>query len=512
MTRERWQQVNALFHAALERGADRQAFIEQATEHDPELRREVESLLEAHRSSADFLETPAWGVAPELMFDAGATLVGRTIGPYRVTGEVGRGGMGVVYAAEDTRLGRQVALKALAPEYGRDPAGRERLRREARAAAALTHPGIATIHALEEFEGELFMVSELVRGRTLREEIRSGPQPPERLLPTLIAIADALAAAHAHGIVHRDLKPENVMRTADGGIKILDFGLAREIGPDPRATRTQLTQVGATVGTPGYMAPEQLRGGPIDARTDIFSFGVLATELATGEHPFGSDSAAMLKRMVLLLDDKHLSAPSGWGSPTLEAVARRCLRADPADRYPSGRELLDALRATTTPVFADPVPAPASLWWWQFHQAAISIALAAMPAAAWTTRAALERPRGSWIFFAALVLATVSIAARLNLVFTSRVHPGSLASQRARIGPWVGAIDVVLALLMIGTAVALAGDHDGVAGFLISLGAVILVSVAFIEPATTAGASLHVVGPSNATSAAASARTDRYDT
>ena len=493
MTPERWQQVNALFHAVLEHGPDRDAFLRQATEQDPELRREVETLLAAHKSSANFLETPAWGVAPELMFDGDSTLTGRTIGPYRVLDEIGRGGMGVVYVAEDTRLGRQVALKVLSPSYGRDPAGRERLRREARAAAALTHPGIATVHALEEFEGELYMISELVRGRTLREEVRDGPLPLERLCPTLIAIADALAAAHAHGIVHRDLKPENIMRTPDGALKILDFGLAREIAPDPLTTRTQLTQVGATVGTPGYMAPEQLRGGPIDARTDIFSFGVLATELATGEHPFGSDSAAMLKRMVLLLDDKHLSAPSGWGSPALEKIVRHCLRVDPADRYPSGRELVDALRGlTTTHVIAEPAPASTSLWWWQFHQVAISIVLAAMPAIAWTTRGAIGRPRGSWIFFAALVLATISIAARLNLVFTSRVHPDSLANQRARVFPWVGVIDVLLALLMILTAVALAGEKDGLAGLLLSLGTVILVSVAFIEPATTAHANLEL--------------------
>jgi serine/threonine protein kinase len=489
VTPERWQQVNALFHAVLEHGPDRDAFIRQATEHDPELRREVETLLAAHKSSADFLETPAWGVAPELMFDVETTLRGRTIGPYRVLDEIGRGGMGVVYVAEDTRLGRQVALKALTPSYGRDPAGRERLRREARAAAALTHPGIATVHALEEVEGELYMISELVRGRTLREEARDGPLPLDRLCSTLIAIADALAAAHAHGIVHRDLKPENIMRTPDGALKILDFGLAREIGADPRVTRTQVTKTGSTVGTPGYMSPEQLRGGPVDARTDIFAFGVLATELATGEHPFGSDSAAMLKRMVLMLDDKHLSAPSGWGSPALEAIVKRCLRADPDDRYASGRELLEALRAiTTTQVIADPVPASASLWWWQFHQAAISIVLAAMPAIAWTTRGPIGRPRGSWIFFAALILATLSIAARMNLVFTSRVHPASLASQRARVFPWVGVIDIVLALLMILTAVALAGEEDGLAGLVLSLGTVILVSVAFIEPATTAHA------------------------
>ena len=491
MTPERWKQVNALFHAALERGEDRQAFIGTATADDAELRREVETLLAAHRSSPDFLETPAWGVAPELMFDDEPTLTGRTIGPYRVTEEVGRGGMGIVYAAEDTRLGRLVALKALAPESVRDPAGRERLRREARAAAALSHPAIATIHALEEIDGELFIVSELVRGRTLREEIRSGPQPLDRLGPTLIAIADGLAAAHAHGIVHRDLKPENVMRTPDGGVKILDFGLARAVQGDTLAARTQLTQAGAAVGTPGYMAPEQLSGGAVDARTDIFAFGVLATELATGEHPFGPDSAAMLRCMTQLMEGKPLSSPASWGSPALEAIARRCLRADPAERFPSGRELAEALRAASSVApEATSVSTGSSLWWWQFHQAAISIALAAMPAIAWIIREGLGRPRGSWVFFAALVLATVSIAARMNLVFTSRVHPENLPTQRARVFPWIAIGDAVLAVLMIGTGVALAGEKDGIAGLLISVATVILASVVFIEPATTRAAGL----------------------
>jgi predicted Ser/Thr protein kinase len=494
VTPERWKQVNALFHAALERGEGRQAFVATATSGDPDLRREVESLLAAHRSSPDFLETPAWGVAPELMFDDDVTMTGRMIGPYLVKEEIGHGGMGVVYAAEDTRLGRVVALKALAREAVRDPAGRERLRREARAAAALSHPAIATIHALEEIDGELFIISELVRGRTLREEIHSGPQPSERLGPTLVAIAEGLAAAHAQGIVHRDLKPENIMRTPDGGVKILDFGLARAIRPEGIATRTQLTQAGAAVGTPGYMAPEQLSGGPVDARTDVFAFGVLATELATGEHPFGPNSAAMVLRMARLMEGKPLSSPASWGSPALEAIIRRCLRADPAERFPSGQELAEALRAAFSVSAASLRVAPgAPMWWWQFHQAAISVGLAAMPAIAWITRGDLGRPRGSWVFFAALMLATISIAARMNLVFTSRVHPESLAAQRGRVFPWVAIGDALLAVMMIGAGVALAGEQDGVAGLLISVATVILASVVFIEPATTRAAGLDAV-------------------
>ena len=272
----------------------------------------MESLLASHASSGGFLEVPAWGVAPELMFsEETVTLAGRMVGPYRVLNEIGRGGMGIVYAAEDTRLDRRVALKALPPDYSADTARRERLRREARAAASLTHPSIATIYALEEIDGTLYIVSELVQGHTLRDELRGGPLRPPQLQSTLLQIAEALSAAHAQGIVHRDLKPENIMRAADGRVKVLDFGLARAAAPDGR-TMTRLTEAGNAPGTPGYMAPEQLSGGTIDARTDVFAFGVLIAELATGEHPFGPDTAAMMKRMTELMEGRALSASGSW--------------------------------------------------------------------------------------------------------------------------------------------------------------------------------------------------------
>jgi predicted Ser/Thr protein kinase len=490
VTPERWKEVNDLFHAALDQPRDeRAAFLARATAGDDELRREVESLLTAHQSSGDFLETPAWGVAPELMFeDQESTLAGRTVGPYRVLEEIGRGGMGVVYAAEDTRLGRRVALKALAPDYVRDPGRRERLRREARAAASLTHPSIATIYALEDIDGELYIVSELVPGRTLREELTGGPLPPDRLDATLLDIADALAAAHAQGIVHRDLKPENIMRATDGRVKILDFGLARAAETGGRPTMTQLTQAGAAVGTPGYMAPEQLSGGAIDPRTDVFAFGVLAAELATGEHPFGPDSASMLRRMTQLMEGRPVSASGSWSAPHIEQIARRCMRAEPDGRYASGAELAAALRAgagSVPPARSSSARDP--LWWWQFHQAAIAVALAAMAAAAWGIRGAIGAPAGSRLFFAALVLATISITARMNLLFTSRVHPASLRRQRSLVFPWIAWIDAGLAALMIAAALSL-NDQDALAGLVIALGTVVLASIVLIEPATTRSA------------------------
>lgn len=490
MNPERWKRVNSLFHEALEKNAtDRAAFLQQATAGDASLRREVESLLAAHGSASDFMEVPAYGVAPELMFEEAANLSGRTVGPYRVLHEIGRGGMGVVYAAEDTRLGRRVALKALPPDYSADPTRRERLRREARAAAALTHPAIATIYALEEIDDALYIVSELVRGRTLREELRDGPLAPEGLHATLLGIAEGLAAAHAEGIVHRDLKPENVMRAPNGRVKILDFGLARSTGTDDRTTVTQLTQAGGTVGTPGYMAPEQLSGGAVDARTDVFAFGILAAELATGEHPFGPDSASMLRKMTQLMDGQTVSGSGTWGSPAIEQIARRCLRAAPAERFASGAELVAALQAARSGSPAATTPAGRSLWWWQFHQAAIAILLAAMPAVAWIIRGSIGAPWGSRIFFLALILATVSITARMNLLFTSRVHPGNLDHHRSIVFPWVAWIDCALAVMMIAAALVLQ-DEDALAGITIALATVILASIALIEPTTSRAAGL----------------------
>ena len=471
MNPARWKQVADLFHVVVEHPpGERAAFLARAAAGDAELIREVESLLAAHQSSETFLETPAWGVAPELMIDESDSLVGKTIGPYRIIEEVGRGGMGVVYAAEDTRLNRDVALKALPPEFTNDAARRERLRREARAVAALSHPSIATIYSLEEFDGSLYMVSELVRGRTLREELTGGPIPRERLLSTLLAVADGLAAAHERGIVHRDLKPDNVIRRDDGQVKVLDFGLARMAGGASDPTLTQLTMAGATVGTPGYMAPEQISGGVIDTRTDIYSFGVLAAELATGRHPFASGSTE-------------------WTAPEIEPIVRRCLNAIPDQRYRSGIEVAAALRDVQTGGRAPSTRDAA--WWWRFHQVAMAIVLASMPALAWGLRGFTGiTPYGSWLFFVALALATVSVTLRLNLLFIASVQPAMLPHHRARVFPAVPILDTALAILMITASLRLAGEHDELAGLVIGLGVVTIASVFLIEPATTRAAGL----------------------
>jgi serine/threonine-protein kinase len=490
----RWQQINHIFHEALERdAANRETYIQQATAGDPELLREVQTLLTSHAKAGEFLDRPAWAVEPELALGEEGSLVGKQIGTYRIIEEVGRGGMGVVYAAEDQRLRRTVALKALTPEYTRDPLRRERLTREARAAAALLHPAIATIFALEEIDGELYITSELVRGRTLRQELGDGPLPPPQLLPVLVTIAEALAAAHTHGIVHRDLKPENIIRRDDGQIKVLDFGLAQSPARSDAPVSTRLTEAGSALGTPGYMAPEQLSGKEVDERADIFAFGVLVWELATGEHPFGTDPASVLARMTELMEGRSSGLTRPLPLPGLDRIARRCMRANPAERYPAADALLVDLRSLESGNFTARTPARRdALWWWLFHQYIVAIVNAAVPAALWGVRRWIETPRiGSRLFLVGLTLATISVALRLNLSFTARVHPAMLIDHRKRVFPAIAAIDTLLAGSLFLGAVLIADAHDAIAAILVALAAVMLASLSLIEPATTRAAGLN---------------------
>ena len=480
-----WQRITSVFDEALaldQAGRERLLAREEAA--DPRVAAEVRALLRAHDSADGFLEEPVWARSPELLSDSlDAPLTGRRLGPYQVREQVGRGGMGVVYAAEDQRLGRVVALKLLPPAFSRDAVARERLAREARAAAALSHPSIATVYALEEFDGDLFIASELVSGPTLRARLASGAMPRERLIDTLVQIAEALDAAHAHGIVHRDLKPENVLCAADGRVKVVDFGIARHVTPMPDA-QAGLTLTGARLGTPGYMAPEQLRGQPADARADIFAFGVMAYELATGTHPFGgSDPAALLERLVS--DDPPLSRPID--PPGLDAIVRRCLRGDPASRFASGGELLRALRALGGGAARLDADRPALLgnaWWWKFHQVAVSALTIAAVIVVGFKKGWVD-PYGAEVFLAVLVFATVSTTLRLHMWFVSQVHPASLPSLRRRVLRWVIVCESILLTLLMAFGIAIAGPHSAIAAQFVVTALLLLLSLMVIEPATT---------------------------
>src|SRR3954454_18534077 len=300
MDPERWRRVTELFHAILAREPEeRQAFLDAACGEDIDLRCQIESLLAKEEEAENFLETPALGETTGT-----AIPPGRQFGPYRIVSPLGAGSMGEVYRAYDCKLDREVAVKTLPAEFARDPERLARFRREARTLASLNHPNIAAIYGLEESHDVDCLILELVEGESLR-----GPLPIPRALNYAGQVAEGLAAAHEKGIIHRDLKPANVKVTAQGRVKVLDFGLAKAIwGPDGDrdlshvgATRGGVTLDGHIVGTPGYMSPEQARGKGVDQRTDIWAFGCLFYELLTGKRAFAGETlqetiAAVLER------------------------------------------------------------------------------------------------------------------------------------------------------------------------------------------------------------------------
>src|SRR5215467_12628402 len=309
MSPERLRRIEELYHAAREGTAEERAALLAQT--DPELRREVELLL-SDPSGSEFLDRPAIQNAPELLADSTVTVLaaGVSLGPYRIEGKIGEGGMGAVYRARDTRLGREVALKTT---HGRFSV---RFEREARTIASLNHPNICTLHDV----GPNYLVMELVEGETIAARLKSGPIPLNTALQYALQIAAALVEAHGKGIVHRDLKPGNIM-VGKSGIKVLDFGLARS-GQDETITGSHMV-----MGTPAYMAPEQRAGKPADARTDIYAFGCVLYEMLTGGRV-----GAQRRRLP---------------SRRLEKIVNRCLEQDPGRRWQSAAELQRELALVT---------------------------------------------------------------------------------------------------------------------------------------------------------------------
>ena len=328
-------------------------------------------------------------------------MIGRTIGRYRILERLGRGGMGEVFAAVDTSLDRRVAVKVLPPEVAGDAERLERFRREARTVAALNHPNIVTVHAVEEADGVPLLVLELVEGRRLDELIPAGGLSLAGLLDVAIPVADAVAAAHQRGIVHRDLKPANVMVTADGRVKVLDFGLAKLLpaaAADTETVSAGMTGAGAVLGTVPYMSPEQLAGAPVDHRSDVFSLGVVLFEMATGVRPFRGDSSALLASAILRDEPPAVSELK----PELPRIVRHCLEKEPAERFQTALDVRNELKqlrrevesgesevTATTAVAArrEALPAARRRWWLGAAAVAGALALLALIASRWNAPA-----------------------------------------------------------------------------------------------------------------------------
>ncbi len=340
---ERWRRVEEIFQNALDLPAcDRTQYVARECGDDATLRAEVESLIAASSENSTVIEDSVSDAARDLYAPA-ALSAGDRVSHYKVLSVIGAGGMGCVYLAEDTRLGRRVALKTLAPGPA-DPELLRRFEQEARAASALNHPNILTIYDVGEFDGVHFIVSEYIQGQTLRALLDSGPIPLERVLDIATQIAAGLEAAHLLGIAHRDIKPENVIIRPDGLVKLVDFGIARlvESSSIRRSRRSRLiTRSGMVVGSAAYMSPEQARGLRVDVGSDIFSTGVVLYEMLAGRAPFEGGTDSDLIAAILKSDPPPLKSPRV--PPVLSRIVVKAMAKNTADRYADGAELRAAL-------------------------------------------------------------------------------------------------------------------------------------------------------------------------
>ncbi len=348
MKHKDWQYIEELFHTALGVSAeDRDRYLAQACSDDASLRAEVETLLVAFKAQSKLMERPVFSVGMRLLSEDSdeEILVGKRIGSYQVLEMIGKGGMGQVYLAEDTNLDRKVALKFLSNSLVDDTWAKKQLRKEAQAVAKLDHPNICTVYGFEEVDDYNFMVMQYIEGETLASLIQKRLLEPEHIFRLATQIVSALTEAQSHDIIHRDIKPQNIMVTANGQVKVLDFGLAkfvqqRQGALNTRESEGQSSELGLVLGTVAYMSPEQLRAERLDFRSDIFSFGIVLYEMSSGRNPFSYGSQAEIISAILTSEPEPLkNLPAGLPAG-LTDIAQKCLKKDKEQRYQSASELL----------------------------------------------------------------------------------------------------------------------------------------------------------------------------
>jgi serine/threonine protein kinase/Tol biopolymer transport system component len=445
MTPDRWQQISHIYHAALTRDAgDRAAFLREACAADEALHQEVASLLANQSQAAGFLSEPAFAAAAGIVTPIGSILMtGRRIGVYQIQSLLGAGGMGEVYRARDTKLGRDVALKVLPAAFAREPDRLARFKREAHVLASLNHPHIGAIYGFEESGETHALVMELIEGPTLGDRIAQGAIPVDDALLIARQIAEALEAAHEQGIIHRDLKPTNIKLRHDGTVKVLDFGLAKAMQPvgstpivsqSPTITTPAMTQEGAILGTAAYMSPEQARGKPADKRADIWAFGVVLFEMLSGRRAFDGETTADVLAKVMEREPDWRALPGA--TPTrLRELLRRSVRKDQKARLRDIGEARVQIEELLSGVPEDfPVPAnppTPSLWQRTLPWAsagALAIALAVI------TTAVIALRRGSDVTPGA-VQAQFTIAPPENTSFGGPGGGGTGSASQVAVSP-----------------------------------------------------------------------------
>src|ERR1044071_6650350 len=350
---QRWQRVKEIFEGALGRqGAERESFLEDACDGNTEVREEVESLLRSYEVAGSFMEAPAVAHAAGDLATEQKLTPGQRIKHYQIVNLIGEGGMGEVYLATDTILGRRVALKVLPAFVSNDPERLRRFTQEARAASRLSHPNVCVVHEIGETDdGRPFIAMEYVEGMTLRQRIHSQPMKLGDVLDIAIQIADGLTAAHEAGIVHRDIKPENIIIRSEGYVKILDFGLAKLTERHKSATTTTMPTLllhstpGVVIGSAAYMSPEQARGIAVDERTDIWGLGVVLYEMASGRAPFTGETPTDVVVAIVERDQPPISQHVDGAEPELERIVRKALRKDRNERYQIVKEMAIDLRS-----------------------------------------------------------------------------------------------------------------------------------------------------------------------